>query len=43
MVSFALVAYASLAALRTLLQRLLAFMSITLDSEDLLCWQKQKM
>ena len=43
MVSFALVAYASLAALRTLLQRLLACMSITLDSEDLLCWQKQKM
>ena len=32
--SFVLVAYASLAASRTLLQRLLAYLNFTLDSED---------
>ena len=37
--SFVLVAYASLAASRTLLQRLLACLNFTLD---LLCWYKQK-
>ena len=36
--SFVLVAYASLAASRTLLQQLLACLSFTLDSEDLFCW-----
>ena len=36
--SFVLVAYASLAASRTLLQRLLACLNFTLDSEDLFCW-----
>ena len=35
--SFILVAYASSAASRTLLQRLLACLNFTLDSEDLLC------
>ena len=40
--SFALLAYATLAASRTLLQRLLACLSFILDSEDLLCWYKQK-
>ena len=35
--SFVLVAYASLAASRTLFQRLLAFLNFTLDSEDLFC------
>ena len=40
--SFALVAYASLAALKTLLQRLLACLNFTLDSEDLFCWYKRK-
>ena len=35
--SFVLVAYASLAASRTLLQRLLACLNFTLDSEDLFC------
>ena len=40
--SFVLVAYASLAASRTLLQRLLACLNFTLDSEDLFCWYKQK-
>ena len=39
---FALVAYASLAASRTFLQRLLACLNFTLDSEDLFCWYKQK-
>ena len=39
--SFVLVAYASLAASRTLLQRLLACLNFTLDS-DLFCWYKQK-
>ena len=40
--SFVLPAYASLAASRTLLQRLLACLNFTLDSEDLFCWYKQK-
>ena len=40
--SFGLVAYASLAASRTLLQRLLACLNFTLDSEDLFCWCKRK-
>ena len=39
---FVLVAYASLAASRTLLQRLLAYLNYTLDSEKLFCWYKQK-
>ena len=39
---FVLVAYASLAASRTLLQRLLACLNFTLDSEDLFCWYKRK-
>ena len=38
--SFLLVAYASLAASRTLLQRLLACLNFTLDLEDLFCWYK---
>ena len=42
MESFVLVAYASLAASRTLLQRLLACLNFTLDSEDLFCWYKRK-
>ena len=40
--TFVLVAYASLAASRTLLQRLLACLNLTLDSEDLFCCYKQK-
>ena len=40
--SFVLVAYANLAASRTLLQRLLACLNVTLDSEDLFCWYKRK-
>ena len=40
--SFVLVAYASLAASRTLLQRLLACLNFSLDSEDLFCWYKRK-
>ena len=40
--SFVLVAYACFAALRTLLQRLLACLNFTLDSEDLFCWYKRK-
>ena len=40
--SFVLVVYASLAASRTLLQRLLACLNFTLDSEDLFCWYKRK-
>ena len=40
--SFVLVAYASLAASRTLSQRLLACLKFTLDSEDLFCWYKRK-
>ena len=35
--SFVLLAYASLAASRTLLQQLLACLNFTLDSEDLFC------
>ena len=38
--SFVLVAYASLAASRTLLQWLIACLNFTLDSEDLFCWHK---
>ena len=37
-----LVAYASLAASATLLQRLLACLNFTLDSEDLFWWYKRK-
>ena len=40
--SLVLVAYPSLAASRTLLQRLLACLNFTLDSEDLFCWYKRK-
>ena len=40
--SFVLLAYASLAASRTLFQQLLACLKITLDSEDLFCWYKLK-
>ena len=40
--SFVLLAYASLAASRTLLQRLLACLNFTLDSEDLSFWYKRK-
>ena len=40
--SVVLVAYASLAASTTLLQRLLASLNFTLDSDDLFCWYKQK-
>ena len=36
--SFVLVAYASLVVSRTLLQQLLAYLNLTLDSEDLFCW-----
>ena len=41
--SFVLLAYANVAALRTLLQRLLACLNVTLYSEDLFCWYKWKM
>ena len=40
--SFVLLAYASLAASRTLLQQLLACLNFILDSEDLSFWYKQK-
>ena len=40
--SFVLFAYASFAASRILLQRLLACLNFTLYSEDLLCWCKRK-
>ena len=40
--SFVLLAYASLAASRTLLQRLLACPNFTLESEDVSIWYKQK-
>ena len=40
--SFVLLACASLAALRTLLQWLLTCMNFTFDSEDLFCWYKRK-
>ena len=39
---FVLVAYARLAASRTLLQQLLACLNFVLDSEDLFCWYKRK-
>ena len=39
---FALLAYASLAASRTLLWWSLACLNANLDSEDLFCWHKQK-
>ena len=38
--SFVLLAYASLADSRTFLQPLLACLNFTLDSGDLICWQK---
>ena len=38
--SFVLLAYASLAALRTFFQQLLACLNFTLDSEDIFCWCK---
>ena len=41
--SFVLVAYASLAASRNLLHRLLVCPNFTSDSEDLFCWYKRKM
>ena len=37
-----LLAYASLAVSRTLLQQLVAYLTSSLDSEDLFCWYKQK-
>ena len=40
--SFALVAYGSLAASRTLSLQLLTCLNFTLDSEVLFCWYKQK-
>ena len=40
--SFVLLAYASLAPSRTLFQRLLACLNITLDSGDLFWWYKRK-
>ena len=40
--SFVLLAYASLAASRTLLQRLPACLNFTLGSEDLSSWYKRK-
>ena len=40
--AYVLVAYASLAVSSILLQQLLASLHLTLDSEDLFCWQKQK-
>ena len=40
--SFVLLAHASLTASRTLLQRLLACLNFTLESEDLSFWYKQK-
>ena len=40
--SFVLVAYASLATSRTLLQQLLTCLNFTLNSEDILCWYKRK-
>ena len=40
--SFVLLGYVSLAASRTLLQRILACLNFTLDSEDLSFWHKQK-
>ena len=40
--SFVLLAYASLAASRTLLQWLLACLNFTLEAEDLSFWYKRK-
>ena len=40
--SFALLAFAILAASRTLLQWLLAYLKFTLEAEDLSIWYKQK-
>ena len=40
--SLVLLAYAKLAASRTLLQKLLACLNFTLESEDLSFWYKQK-
>ena len=40
--SFVLLEYASLAASRTRLQKLLACLNYTLDSEDLFCWYNLK-
>ena len=40
--SFVLLAYASLAASRTLLQRLLASLNFILESEDFSLWYKRK-
>ena len=40
--TFVLLAYASLVASRTVLQRFLACLKFTLDSEDLFCWYKRK-
>ena len=40
--SFALLACASLAASKTLLQQLLAYLNFTLDSANLFCWYKWK-
>ena len=40
--SYVLLAYASLAASRILLQRLLACVNFTLDSQDLFFWCKQR-
>ena len=42
MESFVLLAYASLAASRTLLQQLLACLNFTLESEDFSLWYKRK-
>ena len=42
MESFVLLAYASLTALRALLQQLLACLNFILDSESLPFWYKQK-
>ena len=40
--SFVAVAYASLSVSRTFLQRLVASLNFTLDSQDLFCWYKRK-
>ena len=40
--NFVLLAYASLAALRTVLQQILAYLNFTLDSEDLFCGTNEK-
>ena len=42
MESFVLLAYVSLAASRTFLQPLLAYLNFTLESEDLSFWYKRK-